>query len=119
MTARIVRAAAPLRLDFAGGWTDVPPFSTNEGGLVVNTAISLYAHASVEPGGEGFLLTSEDLQDQLRVSSIDELKGGGRLALLQSALRLFPVGPCEITSRSEAPPGSGLGSSGALDVALV
>ena len=28
-------AAAPVRLDFAGGWTDVPPYSTREGGVVV------------------------------------------------------------------------------------
>ena len=116
---RIAHASAPLRLDFAGGWTDVPPFSAREGGLVVNTTIGLYAHAAVEPGGEGVLLTSEDLQDQLRVSHAGDLTRGGRLALLKSAVRLFPVGPCEVISRSEAPPGSGLGSSGALDVALV
>ena len=27
--------SAPVRLDFAGGWTDVPPFSSREGGVVV------------------------------------------------------------------------------------
>jgi D-glycero-alpha-D-manno-heptose-7-phosphate kinase len=32
---------------------------------------------------------------------------------------MLPVGPCALTTRSDAPPGSGLGSSGALDVALV
>ena len=31
----VFRAAAPVRLDFAGGWTDVPPFSAREGGVVV------------------------------------------------------------------------------------
>ena len=43
----------------------------------------------------------------------------GPLALLQAGLRLLPVGACALTTRSDAPPGSGLGSSGALDVALV
>ena len=43
----IARAAAPVRLDFAGGWTDVPPFSTREGGTVVAAAIGLYARAEV------------------------------------------------------------------------
>ena len=47
------------------------------------------------------------------------MSGGGRLALLQAAVRMFPVFPGTVTSRSEAPAGSGLGSSGALDVALV
>ena len=32
---------------------------------------------------------------------------------------MLPLGPCTLTTRSDAPPGSGLGSSGALDVALV
>ena len=43
-------AAAPVRLDFAGGWTDVPPFSAREGGVVVSAAIGLHAHAEVRPG---------------------------------------------------------------------
>src|SRR4029077_8541078 len=44
----------------------------------------------------------------------------GRLDLLKAALRMFPVqAACTLTTRSAAPPGSRLGSSGALDVALV
>jgi D-glycero-alpha-D-manno-heptose-7-phosphate kinase len=43
----------------------------------------------------------------------------GRLDLLKAGLRMLPVGGCSLTTRSDAPPGSGLGSSGALDVALV
>jgi D-glycero-alpha-D-manno-heptose-7-phosphate kinase len=116
---RSSQASAPLRLDFAGGWTDVPPFSAKEGGLVVNATIGLYVHAEVEPGGHGITLRSEDLGEQQRVDGMDQLHENGKLALLQTALRMYPVIPCTITSRSEAPAGSGLGSSGALDVALV
>lgn len=116
---RPAHASAPLRLDLAGGWTDVPPFSAREGGMVVNATIGLYAHASVEPGGEGIVLTSEDMNDQLRLPGLEALRARGRLALLQAALRLFPVCPSEVVTRSEAPAGSGLGSSGALDVALI
>ena len=54
-------AAAPVRLDLAGGWTDVPPFSAKEGGLVVSAAIGLYARAEVRPGGAGLRLVAEDL----------------------------------------------------------
>lgn len=118
-TGLAARAAAPLRLDFAGGWTDVPPFSALEGGLVVNATIGLYAHATVEPGRTGILLRSEDLGEEVRVAEPEELRSDGRLALLQTALRLYPVTDCTVTSRSEAPAGSGLGSSGALDVALI
>ena len=44
-------ASAPVRLDFAGGWTDVPPFSAKEGGAVVAAAIGLRTHAQVACGG--------------------------------------------------------------------
>jgi D-glycero-alpha-D-manno-heptose-7-phosphate kinase len=111
--------SAPLRLDLAGGWTDVPPFSAREGGLVVNLTIGLYAHATVETGGQGLVLNSEDLLEEVRLDSPAALNPRGPLPLLQSALRRFPVSPCMVTTRSEAPAGSGLGSSGALDVALV
>ncbi|MEP6687122.1 MAG: GHMP kinase [Gemmatimonadales bacterium] len=113
------RAAAPVRLDFAGGWTDVPPFSTREGGLVVSAAIGLYAHAEVRLGGTGLRLVAEDLDATLDVSDQAALVANGPLALLQAGLRILPVGPCSLTTRSDAPPGSGLGSSGALDVAIV
>ena len=113
------RASAPVRLDFAGGWTDVPPFSIQEGGVVVTAAIQLVAHAEVRLGGSGFRLISEDLHDQLEIPDSSGLIRDGRLDLLKAGLRMLPVGGCTLTTRSDAPPGSGLGSSGALDVALV
>jgi D-glycero-alpha-D-manno-heptose-7-phosphate kinase len=115
----VARAAAPVRLDFAGGWTDVPPFSTREGGVVVAAAIALCAHAEVRRTDAGLRLVAEDLEASLELPDEAALTPTGPLALLQAALRLLPVGPCRLTTRSDAPPGSGLGSSGALDVALV
>lgn len=114
------RAAAPLRLDFAGGWTDVPPFSAREGGVVVNGAIGLAAHAALTLGGPRIKLVSEDLGLELECANAGGLVLDGRLDLLKAALRMLPVqAPCTLTTRSDAPPGSGLGASGALDVALV
>jgi len=115
----VFRAAAPVRLDFAGGWTDVPPFSTRESGLVVSAAIGLCAHAEVRPGGRGLRLVAEDLGATLDLADEAALDPSGPLSLLQAGLRMLPVGPCALTTRSDAPAGSGLGSSGALDVALV
>jgi D-glycero-alpha-D-manno-heptose-7-phosphate kinase len=117
--SRAFRAAAPVRLDLAGGWTDVPPFSAREGGLVVSAAIGLYAHAEVRVGGTGLRLVAEDMDAKLDLADESALAADGPLALLQAALRLLPVGACALTTRSDVPPGSGLGSSGALDVALV
>ncbi len=119
MTGRTYSASAPVRLDLAGGWTDVPPFSAREGGTVVTAAIRLFARADVQLGGSGFRLISEDLRDRMEVRDSAGLVRDGRLDLLKAGLRMLPVGGCTLTTRSDAPPGSGLGSSGALDVALV
>ena len=113
------RASAPVRLDFAGAWTDVAPFATDEGGVVVNAAIELRANAEVIVGGEGYHLRSDDLDDELEFATPKEAPHDGRLDLLKAALRLSDPGPCRLRTWSEAPPGSGLGSSGALDVALI
>jgi D-glycero-alpha-D-manno-heptose-7-phosphate kinase len=113
------RASAPVRLDFAGGWTDVPPFSDREGGQVVSAAISLRVQAEFEPGGVGFLLQAEDLGQTERVAAPTGLGRGEGLPLHKAALRMLPAGPGTLRTRSAVPPGSGLGSSGALDVALV
>ena len=116
---QVISASAPVRLDFAGGWTDVPPFSATEGGAVVAAAIGLRTHARVVCSGEELRLVSEDLDDELTLTGNATPVPDGRLDLLKAALRLHPVGPCTLTTRSEVPPGSGLGSSGSLDVALV
>ena len=115
-------AEAPVRLDFAGGWTDVAPFSGREGGIVVNAAIALPARVDVKLGGAELRirLVALDLGQELECANAGGLVLDGRLDLLKAALRMFPVqAACTLTTRSAAPPGSGLGSSGALDVALV
>ena len=112
-------AAAPVRLDFAGGWTDVPPFSAREGGTVVAATIALYARAEVRPGDAGLRLDARDLGETADVSDVSQLDRAGPLALLCAGVRLLPVESCTVQTESDAPPGSGLGSSGALDVALV
>jgi D-glycero-alpha-D-manno-heptose-7-phosphate kinase len=115
----VFRASAPVRLDFAGAWTDVAPFAERERGVVVNAAIELRARAEVALGGETWRLRSEDLGESAELCSREALAPDGRLDLLKAGLRRSGLGPCALRTWSEAPPGSGLGSSGALDVALV
>ena len=114
------RATAPVRLDFAGGWTDVPPFSAREGGIVVNAAIRMLVHVELKLGGPRIKLAALDLGEELECANAAGFVMDGRLSLHKAALRMFPTqSACTLTTRSEVPPGSGLGSSGALDVALV
>jgi D-glycero-alpha-D-manno-heptose-7-phosphate kinase len=44
-------ARAPLRIDLAGGWTDVPAFADAEDGAVVNVAIAQYVRGTLGDGG--------------------------------------------------------------------
>jgi D-glycero-alpha-D-manno-heptose-7-phosphate kinase len=112
-------AAAPVRLDFAGGWTDVPPYSAREGGVVVAAAVQLYAYAEVRPRERGYFLASKELDQALEYPGLPALAGDGPLPLLRAGLRLLQARPCALSTHSDAPHGSGLGSSGALDVAIV
>ncbi len=41
------RARAPLRIDLAGGWTDVPAFADAEDGAVVNVTIDKFVRAAL------------------------------------------------------------------------
>src|SRR4249919_2961636 len=49
--ANSIVTRAPTRIDFGGGWTDVPPYSDEMGGYVCNIAISRYATVTVTRGG--------------------------------------------------------------------
>ena len=112
-------AAAPVRLDLAGGWTDVPPYSVREGGVVVAAAVQLYAYAEVRPRERGYLLASKELEQALEYTDLAALSGDGPLPLQRAGLRLLQARPCALSTHSDAPHGSGLGSSGAMDVAMV
>src|SRR6059058_349795 len=73
----MIRSRAPMRVDLAGGWTDVPAYASKSGGAVVNVAISLYAHASVSRGGRGVSLRALDLGTALSAQRIQDLRADG------------------------------------------
>ncbi len=53
-------ARVPLRIDLAGGWTDVPAFADAEGGAVVNVAIDKYVRGTL--GGDGSITYEHDVR---------------------------------------------------------
>ncbi|MBI5956206.1 MAG: GHMP kinase [Chloroflexi bacterium] len=117
----IYRSKAPVRLDLAGGWSDVPPFSSKEGGAVVNVAIARYTNAFLVPRKDDAVsITSADFGMTVRANSLRELHYDGNLDLIKAALRRFPVATgIDLRVSSEMPPGSGTGTSASLGVALV
>jgi D-glycero-alpha-D-manno-heptose-7-phosphate kinase len=111
---------APLRVDFAGSWSDDPAFVDSEGGCVVNAAIESYVHIEFLTGGKTIRLFSDDPREHLTISSPAQLMYNGKLDRHKAALNMLPVtGGIEIHSRTDVPPGSGLGEDAALDIALL
>jgi D-glycero-alpha-D-manno-heptose-7-phosphate kinase len=123
MTETLFRAKAPLRLSFAGGGTDVPPFPAQEGGLVLSATINKHAYGLLRPRPEP-QITVESIDYGVSHSyGVDEpLVFDGKLDLIKAAIRNLTDrsgSGYDLLLRSSAPPGSGLGSSSALTVALI
>jgi len=114
-----VCASAPVRLDLAGAWTDVAPFVERERGLVINVAIELRTTAELHVPHPRFELASDDLGECVQADSATDLVIDGRLDLHKAAILHSGIPPCALRTRAAAPAGAGLGSSGALGVALV
>lgn len=123
----IVRARAPLRLGLAGGGTDVSPFCDLHGGYVMNAAIDKYAYAIIDDSPSGKVEFHALDHDASSAWPPSEVIGGiGSLALLTGVYlrvcRDYLDGrqpAIRIRTFADAPPGSGLGSSSTMVVALV
>jgi D-glycero-alpha-D-manno-heptose-7-phosphate kinase len=122
----IVRSKAPLRLGLAGGGTDVAPFSDIYGGAILNATISMYAYATIRPLDTGkIILNSPDKGEQYELDSAERLEIDGKLDLHKGiynrVVKDFTRKPLsfELTTWVDAPPGSGLGTSSTLVVAIL
>ncbi len=120
-----VRARAPLRLGLAGGGTDLSPYCDLYGGAVLNATIERHAYASLTLGGDRVVLRACDL-DHCETAEPQTLTLEGPLGLHRAVcLRIArefmggAVPPLALQTMIDAPPGSGLGSSSALVVAMV
>jgi D-glycero-alpha-D-manno-heptose-7-phosphate kinase len=109
-----VATRAPLRIALGGGGTDLPSYYREHGGFVVSAAIDQRIQLLAAPSFEArYRLKHLEWEEAERVEEI-------RHPLLRAALSRFWNGrPLEIASVSEAPPGTGLGSSGTYTVALL
>jgi len=90
----IVRA--PVRIDFAGGWTDIQPFAESEGGAVLNAAISRYVQGTLE------IHEGKSQSKSLDAAGIVSRSSG--------------IG---ISYGSDLPTGSGLGTSASMNVVFL
>ena len=125
----LIRSKAPLRISFAGGGTDVSPFPEERGGAVLNCAIDKYAYATLSArpdGGSTTKVHSLDYNLSVQYNRPEDLTYNGELDLVKAALRNLRGGreagteaALELYLHSDAPPGTGLGTSSTMAVALV
>lgn len=122
----IFRAKAPLRVGLGGGGTDLHTYADEFGGAILNATITMHTYASIEPLQDGrIILQAADYDQTLEYDSIEELPIDGSLDLLKGVynriVRDYTEKPLsfKLTTYSDAPPGSGLGSSSTLVVAIL
>ncbi len=132
----LIRSRAPVRIDFAGGWTDVALFAKSTPGFVINAAINIYSFATIHTTerrtDSSPLRHEKDLEDQhvsiyssdfdvfVEAKDIRKLEYDGNVDLVKAAIRRMNVpGGFDMITESVAPPGSGLGTSASMGVALL
>ena len=122
----IIRSKAPLRIGLAGGGTDVSPYSDMHGGAILNATINHYAYAIIQPRDDGkIIINARDRDVKLEYDKLDQLPTDSELALhagvYNRMVNEFTKEPLsfELTTYVDAPPGSGLGSSSTLVVAIL
>ncbi|HVA58213.1 MAG TPA: hypothetical protein VNF92_10015 [Gemmatimonadaceae bacterium] len=114
---------APTRIDFGGGWTDVPPYAQREGGVVCAMAIARYATAELRGGGGPVPRKAGTTQGKTSAPpSPYEAKtaGGVEAPLIRAALeRAGLTSRLQVRLDSDFPVGAGLGGSSAASAALL
>ncbi|WXR63035.1 dehydrogenase [Peptostreptococcaceae bacterium AGR-M142] len=123
----IIRSKAPLRLGLAGGGTDVSPYCDEYGGSVLNVTIDMYAYCTIEPTNDDkIIFDSPDRYQKFECDSRPSLLIDDELILHKGIYNRIvkdynhgkPLS-FRMTTYSDAPAGSGLGSSSTMVVAII
>lgn len=120
----IIRSRAPLRISFGGGGTEVEPYLSERGGVVLNTTIDRYAYGTLRLRDDHQIsITSLDYDLVTRHKLDEPLHYDGNLDLVKAVIQRLNGGNqaqgLDLFLHSDAPPGSGLGSSSTVVVALI
>ena len=123
----IYRSKAPLRLGLAGGGSDVSPYSEIYGGAVLNATIDQYAYCTIEETSSGtIIISAADIGIRKRYPSALDLLVDGHLDLHKGVynrvVRKFGITKplsFKMTTWCDVPPGSGLGTSSTMVVAIL
>ncbi len=111
----MIIARSPLRISLGGGGTDLPSYYREHGGFLIAAAIDRYVYITLhDTFVEDFIVKYSQME---RVRSVDEIVH----PIIREAMRLTNTSGnyLEMTSMSDIPAGTGLGSSGSFTSALL
>jgi D-glycero-alpha-D-manno-heptose-7-phosphate kinase len=123
----MIKSRAPLRLGLAGGGTDIKSYSDKFGGAVLNVTIQKYIYCTIDTNTKNEIsFTSIDKKLNFICELTNRLNTEGDL-LLHKAVYKYVMDnfnkkehlPLNVTTYSEIPSGSGLGSSSTLVIAML
>ena len=122
MTPAAINVFAPCRLGLAGGGTDVPAYAARFGGAVLSATITLGASVRAEAlSGAGVRLELADFGVEGDYGDVAAMRAHAPVAAALVAAvinEVRPGGGVALRVATGLPPGSGLGTSGAVGVAL-
>jgi len=116
-----------LRLGLGGGGTDVSPYNDEYGGCTLSATINMYAYCTIQPTDDGHIeFVATDLGESFHSPAVARLPLDGRLPLHKGIYnevvsRFLGGRPLSfrMITYSDALPGSGLGSSSTMVVAIL
>jgi D-glycero-alpha-D-manno-heptose-7-phosphate kinase len=111
----LIITRSPLRISLGGGGTDLPSYYREHGGFLIAAAITRYVYITLHRTFVDECIIKYSRME--RVLSIDDIAH----PIIREALRLTgtPCASLELTSMSDIPAGTGLGSSGSFTTALL
>jgi D-glycero-alpha-D-manno-heptose-7-phosphate kinase len=126
MKRKIYRSKVPFRISFGGGGSDMPSYTKNHTGAVINTTIRLFTHTSLELRDDTKVTFYWENKDEFEEHDFsDDLDCSYGLKLFKAThnhickrFKIEPIG-YDIVSHQDVPTGSGLGTSSTLIVSLI
>jgi len=110
----MIISKTPLRISFAGGGSDLRSYYEKEPGKVLSTSINKYVYVIIKKRFDKMIYINYSKKEIVR--SVDNIEHD----LVREALRKTGIkNGVEITTLSDIPSGSGLGSSSAITVGLL
>ncbi len=116
----IIRAKAPFRVSFGGGGTDMPPYCLEHGGCVISTAIDRHIYVSIKERDDNYIYINAMNLNEKYNFKIGDKDYTSKFEVIKGVVNFLEINKgFDITIYSELPPGSGMGGSSSLAVALI